>query len=357
MARTSKWTASNLKTLAVIATSGEVVACDEYSHGISSLPFDLDIRRWILGNAVYSDAAVSQLIVDQMKVFAPGGKKESTWENPPQTLNARCLLASAHHQPWLATAGRNGSVEIWDMTARKQLARLYVCNESKRLDEQLDKMHAAGLPMAANWIGDGEVITALAFAPDDQRLIVAGQRGSVRCWSTRDWSLIGEIKLPDSVSSSPVSPIDGRISLGQPHSVVPWNGHEADMDHTKARSLDGVPTCGVYTPDGSLLFIGCESRDIVALPTAAADSTVVLAGHSQSVLGLAVSPNGQTLASAGKDGQVKLWSVETLAELGTLGQHPGRCCGVAFSPDGRTLYSVGDGDENGNGAFLVWKAN
>jgi serine/threonine protein kinase/WD40 repeat protein len=354
--RTSKWTASNFKSLAVMMPTGEVVACDEYISPFSSLPFDLDIRRWILGRGVYSDAAVSQLVIDQLKVFASGGEKESTWENPPQTLNPRCLLASAHHQPWLATAGRNGSVEIWDMTFREQRARLYVCNESEQLNERLDKMCAAGLPMAVNWLVEGEAITAMAFAPDDQRLIVAGQHGSVRCWSTRDWSLIGQIKLPDSVSFVAVSRRDGRISLGQPHSVVSWSGQEPDVDQTKERAIDGVPTCGVFTPDGSCLFIGCESRDIVALPAAANESAVVFAGHSQSVLGLALSPDGQTLASAGKDGQVKLWSVENLAELGTLGQHPGRCCAVAFSPDGRTLYSVGDCDEQGRGAFLVWRA-
>jgi hypothetical protein len=67
--------------------------------------------------------------------------------------------------------------------------------------------------------------------------------------------------------------------------------------------------------------------------------------HEGGVAGLAWSPDGKTLASAGRDGSVRLWQVPGGAELRHL---PGRGGAdrlspglVAFSPDGRLLATAG----------------
>jgi len=46
-----------------------------------------------------------------------------------------------------------------------------------------------------------------------------------------------------------------------------------------------------------------------------------LTGHSQHVLSVAISPDGQTLASGGGDNTVKLWEVSTGKLLQTLTGH------------------------------------
>jgi WD40 repeat protein len=67
--------------------------------------------------------------------------------------------------------------------------------------------------------------------------------------------------------------------------------------------------------------------------------------HEGGVAGLAWSPDGKTLASAGRNGSVRLWQVPGGAELRNL---PGRGGAdrlspglVAFSPDGRLLATAG----------------
>ena len=64
-------------------------------------------------------------------------------------------------------------------------------------------------------------------------------------------------------------------------------------------------------------------------------------GHANSVNSVAISPDGQTLASGSgyenQPGEIKLWRVAEGALLRTLTQHTGSVNSVAFSPDSQTL--------------------
>ncbi len=64
-------------------------------------------------------------------------------------------------------------------------------------------------------------------------------------------------------------------------------------------------------------------------------------GHTNEVAWVAFSPNGRTLASASRDGTIKIWEVQTGDLLRTLVGHEGQVESVAFSPDGETLASCG----------------
>lgn len=66
-------------------------------------------------------------------------------------------------------------------------------------------------------------------------------------------------------------------------------------------------------------------------------------GHASPVYGLAVSPDGKTLASASVDKTVKLWEIASGKELATLRGHANSVFAVAFSPDGKMIAS-GDHD-------------
>ncbi|PAX57149.1 serine/threonine-protein kinase [Brunnivagina elsteri] len=64
-----------------------------------------------------------------------------------------------------------------------------------------------------------------------------------------------------------------------------------------------------------------------------------LTGHSSPVNSLAISPDGNTLASGSSDKTIKLWNLATGEEIRTLTGHSHRIHSVAISPDGKTLVS------------------
>ncbi|MEM7757437.1 MAG: hypothetical protein AAF298_04815 [Cyanobacteria bacterium P01_A01_bin.40] len=64
-----------------------------------------------------------------------------------------------------------------------------------------------------------------------------------------------------------------------------------------------------------------------------------LQGHENWVRSVAISPDGQTLASSSSDQNIKLWDVRAGKCLKTLSGHISQVWSVAWSPNGQTLAS------------------
>ncbi len=82
----------------------------------------------------------------------------------------------------------------------------------------------------------------------------------------------------------------------------------------------------------------------------------IIAGHSDKVSGVAVSPDGKTVASASSDGTIGLWDTATgKASHAPLKSTEGGFESVAFSPDGKYLAS-GEGGRTGShgGQIVLW---
>jgi WD40 repeat protein len=197
-------------------------------------------------------------------------------------------------------------------------------------------------------------IYSLAFSPDGALLAAGAADNTVQLWHLAQ----NEQPLVLAGHSEPVSSIafsrDGKlISSGS------WDG-TVRLERVGDGSLVGVLTephrtqisSIALSPDTETLAIGLYARDdqvelwhidygaenlennTLTLP----QLLHTLAGHTNSVYGVAFSPDATMLASASEDTTVRLWQVNGGTAIRTLTEEaPVQT--VAFSPDGMLLAS------------------
>lgn len=98
------------------------------------------------------------------------------------------------------------------------------------------------------------------------------------------------------------------------------------------------------SPDGQTLASTSERGNIILwdMQNLATRPKILVTGHQDRVSALAYNPNGELLLSAGDDGTVRLWHLDPIKTTSqTLNDHDGRVLSVIFSPDGRTFASAG----------------
>lgn len=80
-----------------------------------------------------------------------------------------------------------------------------------------------------------------------------------------------------------------------------------------------------------------------------------LAGHSQGITALALSPDGKTLFSASYDKTIKQWDLTTGQLVRSLANHGSWIRAIAVSDDGKTLVSGGGSlNDNSDTKVRVW---
>ncbi len=93
-----------------------------------------------------------------------------------------------------------------------------------------------------------------------------------------------------------------------------------------------------------ILASGSEDRTVKLWDASTGLCLKNLQGHTNWILSVAFSPNGNILATGSEDQTVKLWDVSTGQCLRTLQGHTGWVCSVAFDSQG-TLLASSSADE------------
>ncbi|MBR8828984.1 MAG: serine/threonine protein kinase [Gomphosphaeria aponina SAG 52.96 = DSM 107014] len=99
--------------------------------------------------------------------------------------------------------------------------------------------------------------------------------------------------------------------------------------------------------DGEILASAAEEIKIWNLAEGKEIGTIK--GHSELICALVITPDQETLISGSIDSTIKVWNLETKEKIRTLRGHGGAVNALAISPDGRNIASGGD-----DGTVRVW---
>ena len=204
------------------------------------------------------------------------------------------------------------------------------------------------------------------FSPDGKTLATAATDGSVKLWDMdrilpdKKVGVLPEIFKSDEPIAG-FSP-DGQIfaSVNNDYSINIRNlngslisilrGHKKkilsltfSLDSKFIISTDENGVIKIWNKNGDLVKdITLESLKAKAFPAQ---------GHKSGVMDISFSPDGKIFASAGLDGNVKLWNQDG-SFLKTLGEINGLVSWVNFSPDNRIVVAGSD-----NGTIKLWNTD
>jgi WD40 repeat protein len=140
---------------------------------------------------------------------------------------------------------------------------------------------------------------------------------------------------PDNVQAVSVS-TDGTIRL--------WDV-KAGKEQGRFTDFVGYPCSVAFSPDGKRLLAGQSGGKADRLVRLFSVPTQKLIrsfeGHAGRVVGVAIAPDGRTGISAGSDGTIRVWDLESGKERRKM-DHIAAVNDLAVAPDGRRALSAGE---------------
>lgn len=171
---------------------------------------------------------------------------------------------------------------------------------------------ADGKP-AAKLEGHGENVAAVAFSPDGAKVFTGSADKTVRVWTVADGKEQGKLETPQPVAALTVVGDGSKVATGGGDAVIRvWN--VADLSKPAAELL-AKEISGHSQPVTSLVTLPNDPNQIVSGSTDGSvrqwnieGQAVRTMNHGGPVVSVAVSPDGQKIASASTNKIAKLWN-------------------------------------------------
>lgn len=229
--------------------------------------------------------------------------------------------------------------------------------------------------------GHAAAVRAFRFLPGGKQLLSCGEDSTVRLWdlasgaSVKTWqqpAWVMDLALTADGRRCFTAGADGRVRSLLLSASGPTASAEQDSSFEKfeidahSASINAIALWGTVPTriDGAVTTL-----EAPCLVTASRDGTVklwngrngtlisTLEGHAGSVLTLAVSPDGSSLAGGDETGCLILWKDRAPKSRHLLRGHSKGVYAVAFSPDGRIVASASGGRwVQAGGEVKLWDA-
>jgi WD40 repeat protein len=242
----------------------------------------------------------------------PDGALLQTWENPVNKLQKLGNMPRRSQKPILGssvTVSKSGKYvaacaylpTVWDWESKK----------GKILDLEINQ--------------SGDSAIRAVFSPDEEKLLVASASAGVSLWSTGTGKLLAQTKKPEwqihDLAHSPTANLFATAAtIGSPAKQGWVQIFEAEKlsEISSVRAFEGGSDCVTFSPDGKYLIAGgrgtaVNDPGVVCIWEVATGKCVrAFWATEKDFGGMALSPDGKTLAVRGADPEIRLYDLEKL---------------------------------------------
>ncbi|GIK51745.1 MAG: protein kinase [Planctomycetaceae bacterium] len=254
-----------------------------------------------------------------------------------------------------ATAGDDGSTQIWDARRLKRVVSLGGHSQWVKSVHYSPngKLLATGsgdntvrIWDTRNWRelnvirGHEQPVIAVRFSPDGNFLASSGADQLAILWDAATFEPVAEVRGGGiaALSFSPDGLLLASGTLNQ--SVVVWDLMRGET-LVELKGHRGTITSLAFSPEGRYLLTGSDDTTIRVYELPGFERTLKVRNHSSLIWSIAFSSDGKLVASAGEDKILVLRSLPDWEEVATFSDHPKGVSGVAFSPDGKMMATCG----------------
>lgn len=160
--------------------------------------------------------------------------------------------------------------------------------------------------------GDSEPVTALALSPNNNFLFSSSHSRQIRVWDLSSLKCLRSWKGHEGPVMGMACDASGGLlaTAGADRKVMVWDVDGGFCTHY-FKGHKGVVTTIMFHPDPNrlLLFSGSDDATVRVWDLTSKKCSATLEKHGSTVTSIAISEDGWTLLTAGRDGIVYLWDV------------------------------------------------
>ncbi|MCP6762323.1 MAG: caspase family protein [Fischerella sp. CENA71] len=309
---------------------------------IASAGDDLTVRLWNLRGQQLAESTDHQQSVngvslskDGRRIVSAGNDGTFLWNLQGQQLTGSRIDQSSFNsvsfspdgQRW-AAAGQDGVIRIWNLQGQ----------------------------LVAELKGHIGLINSVNFSPDGQKLVSAGNDDTIRLWNLQNQPDSQQQPLVWQAQQQGVNSVsfsgDGKliVSAGKNSTVRVWN-LQGNLQNNFPGHLGAVYS-SVFSPDGKQVASGGDDGTIRFWNLQGEPIGGLFQLYGPQVMSLVFSRDGKRIISGNSLGRVQLWDVLTKAPLPLAAWNTEQSSvnSVALNQDDKLLATAGK-----DGSVKVWQ--